>query len=165
MLILRKIDSALSAVEGVILTVFLVAILLLSFTQVILREGFSSGIIWGDVLARHLVLWIGFLGASIAVSENRHINVEAIKRFLPAAVERYGAVLTDLFAAVVCGYLTSAAVSFLKSEIESDTVLFGPVKAWHGELIIPVGFALLSLHFAIRMILHFSPNLERGVRA
>ena len=92
----------------------------------------------------------------LAVSANRHINVEAIKRFIPAAVERYAGALTDLFAAVVCGYLTRAAIVFLTEEIASDSVLFGSVKAWHAQIIIPVGFGLLTLHFAIRMILHFS---------
>ena len=154
--ILRTIDAVLSRIEGFFLTILLVAILLLSFLQVILREAFSSGLIWGDVLARHMVLWIGFLGASMAVSANRHINVEAIKRFIPAAVERYAGALTDLFAAVVCGYLTRAAIVFLTEEIASDSVLFGSVKAWHAQIIIPVGFGLLTLHFAIRMILHFS---------
>jgi TRAP-type C4-dicarboxylate transport system permease small subunit len=156
MKILRTLDGVLSRIEGIILTFFLVAILVLAFFQVILREAFSSGLIWGDVLARHFVLWIGFLGASIAVSENRHINIEAIKRFIPVRVERYAGALTDLFAAAVCGYLASAALTFISQEFEAVTVLFGPVRAWHGQLIIPVGFTLLAIHFAIRMVLHFS---------
>ena len=38
---------------------------------------------WGDPIARLMVLWLTFLGASLITSENRHINIDFISSLLP----------------------------------------------------------------------------------
>ena len=40
--------------------------------QVVLRQVFGGGILWCDTLLRHLVLWVGFLGAARAAGQHPH---------------------------------------------------------------------------------------------
>ena len=53
--------------EG-ILTLLLVSMIILSFTQIVLRNLFETGLIWIDPLVRQMLLWITLAGAMVATS-------------------------------------------------------------------------------------------------
>ena len=152
--LLKRIDKALTRFEGYVLITLLFIMVVMAFLQVVLRNLFSSGILWADVFLRHLLLWLGFLGAAIATSENRHINIDAVRRFLSKRMRSAVEVLTDSFAAVVCFMLARASWTFVQGEITDHRVLFGDIPSWYAQVIIPVGFGLLVMHFAIRALLH-----------
>jgi TRAP-type C4-dicarboxylate transport system permease small subunit len=152
--VLKNIDKTLTKVEGYILITLLFVMVVMAFLQVALRNLFSSGILWADIFLRHLLLWLGFLGAAIATSENRHINIDAVRRFLSKRMRSAVEVLTDSFAAVICFMLAQASWTFVQGEIADRRVLFGDFPSWYAQVIIPVGFGLLVVHFAIRALLH-----------
>ena len=151
MKVLTAIDVALNRVEGALLVALLSVMVLLSFLQVVLRNVLGEGILWADVLLRHLVLWIAFLGASLAVSHQRHISIDALTRSMPARWQLVVRAGTNLFAAALCFILFDASRSFLVYEIEDGRILFFDIPEWYSQLIIPVGFALLSVHFLVRL--------------
>jgi len=92
-------------------------------------------------------LWIGFLGAAIATSEKRHINIDALRRFLPPRIRSAVDVITDLFAAIICYFLMIAARVSLSPKKRQDNDL-SEYPVWYAQIIIPVGFGLLVVHFA-----------------
>ncbi|MEX0602987.1 MAG: TRAP transporter small permease [Bacteroidota bacterium] len=151
MKVLLRIEEVLNKVEGVVLILLLSSMILLSFLQVILRNVFSEGILWADILLRHMVLWIGFLGAAIAASQRRHISIDAFTRFLSGRKKAVVHVVTNLFAVIICFLLFSAAKTFLGYEIEDGGILILGIPEWYSQLIIPIGFGLLTLHFALRL--------------
>lgn len=81
MKVLDLIDDFISRVEGWAIVILLSFTLLMAFSQVVLRNIFSTGFIWADILLRNLVLWIALLGASIATKERKHIAIDAVSRF------------------------------------------------------------------------------------
>lgn len=151
MRIITTIDAALNKVEGGLLVFFLSVMVLLSFLQVVMRNALGEGILWADVLLRHLVLWVAFLGASLAVSHQRHISIDALTRLMPARWQLVVRAGTNLFAAAMCFVLFDASRSFLEYEIEDGRILIFDIPEWYSQLIIPVGFALLAFHFLVRM--------------
>ncbi|MCI0708237.1 MAG: TRAP transporter small permease [Ignavibacteriae bacterium] len=153
MKLLQRVDALLNKVEGTLLVAFLAVMLIMAFLQVVLRNVFSFGFAWADILTRHFVLWIAFLGAALATSQERHISIDAFTRFLPERIKYISRVITNLFAAVICYYLMTAAIAFIQSEIEFSTILFDDIPAWYAQIIIPVGFGLLMFHFAVRVLL------------
>ena len=68
-----------------VITVLLIALVLLGCMQIVLRNFFHSGIIWADPLMRHLVLWLGCLGAALATTRVRHINIDVFSRLASRA--------------------------------------------------------------------------------
>ncbi len=150
MKLLTRLDASLNRVEGILLVVMLAVMVVMAFLQVVLRNFFSTGILWGDIFLRHLVLWMGFLGAALATSQERHIAIDAFTRFLSPRVKSAIRVLTNLFAAVVCGFLVQASITFVELERESGTLVYQDIPAWYVQLIIPGGFALLVFHFLVR---------------
>lgn len=147
---LRRLDEALFRFEGTLLVLFLSVMILLSFVQVVLRNAFSETLLWGEILLRHLVLWIGFIGAAMAASADRHINIDALTRFLTPRLKLATKILTNLFAALICFFLLRASLTFLGNEIEDGSVLYGDIPSWYSQIIIPGGFGLIMIHFLIR---------------
>ncbi len=135
------------------LIILLLAVMVnLAFLQVLLRNLFSTGILWADIFLRHLVLWLGFLGAAIATRSDRHIKMDVLNRVLPARFQPMVSLFTHSLSLAVCAVLARAGYTFLQFEIEDRTVLFASMPAWIFQLIIPLGFALIGLRFLLKAV-------------
>jgi TRAP-type C4-dicarboxylate transport system permease small subunit len=152
MKILKLIDGSLNRIEGILLIAMLSVMVLLAFAQVVLRNVFSAGFLWADILLRHFVLWIGFLGGALGVSHKRHINIDAFTHFMSPKVHSFFSIITNLFAAGVCVWLGIAAVRFLQAESSAHSFVYDTIPAWYAELIIPVGFGLFVFHFVVNAV-------------
>ena len=152
--LLKSIDKALTRAEEIVLITLLTVMVVMSFLQVVLRNVFSSGILWADILLRHILLWLGFLGAAIATSENRHINIDSVRRFLSPRIR--------LATAAICILLASAAWEFVQGEIADRRTVLEGIPSWYFQSIIPVGFGLLAIHFIIRAILRSRGQAPEG---
>ena len=146
---LKNIDHWIARLETVLLVTVLSIMVILAFLQVILRNLFAEGILWGDTFLRHLVLWVGFIGASLATREKKHINIDLFTRFARGKFKTYIIAMINLFAAIVCWFLTSAAWTFVMDEKSFGTILFNDIPAWYFQIIIPVGFLLMTFRFLV----------------
>jgi len=156
---LRRIDAFFAKAEQVLIVIVLTAMLLLAFLQVLLRNAWDFGLPWVDILLRHLVLWLGIMGASLATRMNRHIRIEVLTRFLPARHQRLVERGVLLFAAAVSTFLGVAAVDLVRQEQGTGSMAFGPVPTWMLQLVLPVGFAIVAFRFGLQTIL---PNEPAG---
>jgi C4-dicarboxylate transporter DctQ subunit len=152
MKILTIINTWIARAETVILVLVLSIMVLLAFFQVVLRNFFDQGLLWGDIFLRHLVLWVGFLGASLATRDEKHISIDLFTRFLSKKWQPLSRVFTYLFSVVVCWYLAQAALTFVSYEITYKTIAFGDVPAWYLQIIIPIGFFMMMGRFFILAI-------------
>ena len=151
-------------VETALLVVFLSAMILLAFLQVLLRNFFGIGFLWADPLVRHLVIWVGFVGAAVATHEERHISIDALSRFFSPRWKAGAHALTSLFALVVCLFLADAAWVFLRDEkaLGSDFML--NVPTWVALIIIPAGYVVMAIHFAVKIVQHVGFLAGKGER-
>lgn len=150
--IISRIDKGLLNVENFMIIALLSVMVLMAFLQVILRNLFSMGILWADIFLRHLVLWVGFIGASLATRESKHINVDILSRLMSEAKQPYLRIFINLISVGVCLVLARAGYKFLSYEIQAGTTLFNDIPAWIFQLIIPVGFALIGFRFLLNII-------------
>jgi TRAP-type C4-dicarboxylate transport system permease small subunit len=138
---------------------FLFAIMVgLAFLQIVLRIFLDTGILWGDPLLRHLVLWVGLLGATMATKEGKHINIDVISRLLPDKGKVAIQALTDLF------LLVEASLKFIKGEFQAVSFGLLEVPIWTVGVIFPVAFGLIALRFAMRGIRNGAMALKGSTR-
>ena len=149
MRILKQIDRFLEQIEGHLIVFLLSLMIFLSFGQMLLRNLFDMGIIWGDTLLRQWVLWLGFIGASIAARNDKHISIEVFSNLSSHAWKRYIKVFTSIIAAIISGFLTWAAWSFMIFEKESESLLFLDIPVWIFQVILPYSFLVIALRFII----------------
>ncbi len=152
MKVLLFIDRWLARITGWLIVFILSVMILMAFGQVILRNFFHTGIEWGDVFLRHLVLWVGFLGAAIATGEGRHLKIEFINKLVSERHRKLMYIATNFFAAVVCYFLMSAAISFVQFEGESGSTLLLNISTTYFIVIIPIGYGIIAFRFAVRAL-------------
>src|SRR3954468_11588018 len=68
----------------VTIAVCLAAMVVLVFTNVVMRYVFNSGIPTSEELSRWLLVWLTFLGAIVALRQHAHLGVDSLVRALPA---------------------------------------------------------------------------------
>jgi TRAP-type C4-dicarboxylate transport system permease small subunit len=149
-------DDTLGRVEKFLVAAMLSIMILLAFLQIILRNVFSTGISWGDPLVRYLVLWVGFMGASLASKEEKHITIEVFSRWFSDLGSRYLKGIPHLVSAIICGLLTFAAWTFVQNEAQMGSTTFLEIPVWIPQIIIPITFALMTLRFGFRAFAKFA---------
>jgi TRAP-type C4-dicarboxylate transport system permease small subunit len=146
------VDKWLEKISGWMLVSLLGIMIVMAFSQVILRNFFDTGIEWGDIFLRHLVLWVGFFGAVIATGEGRHLRIEFVSKLVPQKIRKIFFIITSVFASIICYFLMQAAFTFVQSEMNSKSTLFLDLQTWYFIIIIPVGYAMLSFRFIVRAL-------------
>jgi C4-dicarboxylate transporter, DctQ subunit len=146
----ERVDEAIARVEQTLLVTFLSFMILTAFLQIVLRNFFNTGLNWGDSLLRNLVLWVGFIGATLATKEGRHINIDIVSRWLPSLGKDIVTFITHLFSFFISCLLTYATLKFIKNEIQMDNMTFLNIPAWIPEMILPMTFGLMTLRFGLR---------------
>jgi C4-dicarboxylate transporter DctQ subunit len=148
----ERVDEIMARVEQTFLVTFLGFMIGIAFLQILLRNFFSTGLDWGDSLVRNLVLWTGFIGATLATKEGKHINIDVVSRWLPSLGKNVVALITHLFSFFVCCGLTYAALKFIKNEVQMENITFLDIPAWIPEMILPITFGLMTFRFGLRSI-------------
>jgi TRAP-type C4-dicarboxylate transport system permease small subunit len=144
------VEEGLRRAESLIAIAGLLLLLLLSLAEIMARNFFHTAVPGAEVLDRYLVLWVSFLGAALAVHE-RHIRIDVVAPWLPAAGRRRLERPVFLFCAAVCGALGWAALRLWHEEW-----IYAPAGGrWITALggVIPLGFLLLTLHYGLRFLI------------
>lgn len=149
---LEALNNWIARIETGIIVIILTVMILLAFLQVILRNLFDQGLLWGDILLRHLVLWIGFIGASLATRDEKHISIDLFSRFLNPRGKNIAGLVTNLFSIFISYLLTDASWSFVMDEKMVGTTIFNDIPAWYFQIIIPIGFGLITFRFLVLAI-------------
>jgi TRAP-type C4-dicarboxylate transport system permease small subunit len=152
----KQVQAFLYRIENGILVVLLLSMLAMAVLQIVLRNLFESGIIWGDILVRILLLWVGLAGAMVASRRGNHINIDILSRYLP---ERAGSIVksaVEFFTAAVCSVAAFYTLKFVKIEFEDGGMAFAQVPIWVCEAIIPIAFIVIALRYFMLSIITFS---------
>ncbi|MEZ4287048.1 MAG: TRAP transporter small permease subunit [Polyangiales bacterium] len=71
---------------------------------------FPYGYSWSKELSLILLLWVGFLGASVCAHEGKHIQMEALQRVVPKRIQPFVHAAGFLFTAAFCGFASDGSV-------------------------------------------------------
>ena len=148
---LKSITRFLNRCEDGLLACLLSAMLILACVQILVRNLFKSGIIWGDPAIRAMVLWIALIGAMAAVRLHKHIAIGILYQRLPQAFKRPVDGVLNLFAAAVCGIVTYFSLKFVHLEYIDGLTAFGRVPVWALESIIPLAFGIMTLRYVLML--------------
>lgn len=144
---MRKLLTLGRWLEDSLLVVLLAGMIGLASTQIILRNGFDTGLIWADELLRILVLWVAMAGAMLASRMDRHLRIDVLARLMPIRPRLAVSALVDLATAAVTLIIAWHAGRFVAAAREYEDLLLGDWPAWWFQLILPVGFAVIGLRY------------------
>src|SRR5215475_5642764 len=92
----EAIDLSGTTFEAWIALLFFWALGLTVFYQFFTRYVLNDSAAWTEEIARYLLITVVFVGATIGVAKNNHIQVDFFYRFLPAPVARVLAICVDV---------------------------------------------------------------------
>lgn len=144
----------LRSLESGLLVLVLAVMILASFSQILLRNVFDSGVAWIGPMLRHLVLWIALLGAMLASRSANHLAVDVVNHFLSGRLKSTVKALTCAFTSLVCLALAWASILFVRDEMEFGMKAFAGIDSWIPELILPLGFSVMGVRYLLFTLRH-----------
>lgn len=145
----QRLHDSLLTLERLLLAFSLLAMLGIAIAQILLRNVFGSGFIWGDAAVRLLVLWTALLGAMQAAHYNEHIRIDALLSLFKQKQKRRIGQLTFLVGALICFLAAWVSADFVMQEYQYDAVAFGNLPSWLCAIIIPIAFVIIGLRFLL----------------
>jgi len=130
------------ATQGAVL-VLVGSLVVVIWISVFTRYVMNDPIDWGEQVAKYLMIWAAFLGASLGIRDGSHIAVNVLVERLPQAVQKVCAmlvlVLTSAFLLLCLYYGTQFAI---KVSSHTDPLVGEMSMAWPYAAI-PTGCALM----------------------
>jgi len=160
--VLQKINAALSWSEWTFIGGAMAFMSLLLFVNVILRYVLLQPIAWAEEVALYLVVWVVFIGGSVAVRTRGHIAIDLLPLILPPSARRWLAVavqvVTISFLAAFFWYSLQHTLR-VRSIDQLTPILQAPM--WLTYLAMPVGTFLMglrTLQVLMKTLDHEAPN-------
>lgn len=145
---LQRLDHALCRGEEIFIAALLASASVILFVNVVARYVFNTGLVWAEELVRYQIIWLVFIGGSVAARKGIHIGVGALLHVLPEALARAVRIAVWLFCMAFCAVLV-----WYGAELVTQTKMFGQKTSamqapfWIVQLAIPVGAGLMLLRF------------------
>lgn len=139
-------DRLLSRAEEVFVGAAIAFSAALLFANVILRYWFLAPISWAEELSLYLVVWMVFVGASIATRTRGHIAIDLLALALSPASRRrlsVGVGLLVLIFLVLFAYYSAGHTLRIRDSGQLTPVMLAPM--WLAYLAMPAGAALMFL--------------------
>ena len=147
----RRVSRWVDRIERAILAVLVTGMVGLAALQILLRNAWHTGLNWAEPLLGMALLWLTMLGALAAAGLGRHLAIDLAAALMPRRGSVWLARATSLFAAIVCGLLAWAAGRYVGFQREMDITLLLGAPVWKYYLVIPAGFWLMAIRFAVRV--------------
>lgn len=132
------------------LGILMAAIVSLVFTQVVIRYALDITPAWIEEMSRFLMIWIGYIGASLMFRKSGHISVTVFRNFLPYKprlsmlfLDRI--ILTGSFAVLIYYSMKLALRYLVRTAVTMDIPMF------YIYMLFPISFAFMFF-FAIEDI-------------
>ena len=149
---------ALGAVEKAVSTIaaiFMFAIMMIVFSDVIMRYAFNRPFSWAyDLISLYLMAGVFFLILSEAYASHAHVSVDILQQRFPPAMIRVTEIVTCLvgisvFSLIAYLGLLRAVDSFRSSDVMAGAI---PWPMWPSIGLVPFGAGLITLRLALHLI-------------
>lgn len=153
--LILKIEAKLASFEENLLCIIMFIMILFSIIQIVLRNIFNSALVDADMFIRSLVLWLGFLGANLAVRRNKHINIDLFSKIITnQKIVKYRFMILNVFSFFISLFLFYLSIEYFRLELENNMNAFYGVKTYYVFMIIPFSFLIMAFRFCLQIFLN-----------
>ena len=117
------------------------------FLQITLKY-FPDGYSWSKEISLIMLLWVGFLGASVCAHEGKHIQVGALKKVVPPSLSRWTDAIGYLATASFCAFLALLGYVYAKEALQLEGRFEQTnIPDWVATIAVPAAFAMTMLRY------------------
>jgi len=109
---------------------------------------FPDGYSWSKELSLIMLLWVGFLGASVCAHEGKHIQVGALKQVVPPSMSRWVEALGFLVTAGFCFFMAWLGYDYAREAITLEGRFEQTnIPDWVATIAVPAAFAMTTIRY------------------
>jgi len=109
---------------------------------------FPDGYSWSKELSLIMLLWVGFLGASVCAHEGKHIQVGALKRVIPPSMSRWTEAIGYLATAAFCFFMAALGYVYAKEALQLEGRFEQTnIPDWVATIAVPAAFAMTTIRY------------------
>lgn len=127
------------------------SIVVIMFVNIVLRYVTGEGMVWTyEICQMFIILWITFLGSSVAVLNRDHIRVEALDNILPPKIYWFIDFIRNLLTAGFLVFFIFSSFLMIRTSTDYTDLLRVPRKLVYVPLL--VGAVLMFVFVGYRVI-------------
>ncbi len=151
-------EKALDRWTGYAVAALVACMVVVILASVFTRYVMNDPIGWGEQVAKYLMIWAAFLGASLGVKEGAHIAVNVLVDLLPRMLQKVCAVVGTVMTATFLLITAYQGIRFaMKVSMHTDPMVWEMSLAW-AYAAIPTGAVLMLVQLAILVRTHGITN-------
>lgn len=113
--------------------------------QVLFRYVLNQSLFWSEELARYLLVWLSFLGASVAYRRKAHPGIDILQAKMPNALQKISTITVHLASITLFAVMIFFGYRFAYFvRLQISPALYLP--KWIIFSIIPISGCILTLH-------------------
>lgn len=152
----KKLDGILTGLEERLIYLLMASMLVIVFLAVLNRFLIQLPMSWSEEVARYLMIWAAFVGASLGVKNSVHISVDALVHAIPPAAQRMVTQLGNVVSFAFCAWFFYIGAEFIGRLMDAGQLspaLRMPI--YYAYAAVPCGFALMSVRYLINFVYFF----------
>lgn len=152
-----KVLGTIEKIASTIAAAFMFAIMMIVFSDVIMRYAFNKPFSWAyDLISMYLMAGVFFLVLSEAYTSRAHVSVDILQQKFSPAMVRLSEIVTCIIGIIVFSLI--AYLGFLRAvdSYQSADVMAGaiPWPMWPSIGLVPFGAGLITIRLAVHLIAH-----------
>ncbi len=137
-----------------LVVVFMVAMVVMVFGNVVLRYFFNSGISVSDEMSRYCFIWLTYVGAMVAMREGGHLGVDTLIKHLPVLGKKVCLFLSESLMLFVNGLFLLGTYKMHDLQVTNVSVVVGISMIWVYGIgyVVAVVMGLINLKVLFRLL-------------
>lgn len=155
---LRTFDRVQTRIEEMLLLALLGSMLLVVFLGVINRFVINLPMSWSEELARYLMIWAAFVGASLGVKHATHITVDSLVSIFSNKARGHISLVVNVACCIFCMWIFYIGFVFMEKLMMTGQVspaMRAPI--YYAYIAVPLGFLMMGSRYLINLIIHLEP--------
>ncbi len=154
---IRKAGKLFNDFEYVALIIALAVMVIVIFSQVVMRYVFNNSLSWSEEFARYLFVWFSWMGVSAGVKDKEHLKVDILitsleKRGLLKTKEIFN-ILVSLIWLITTLIVTYYGFQLVERQMSMNVVTPAMrMPVWIGYLSVPACSAVVGVRLVAKII-------------
>lgn len=146
--VIDRFERVFLAANRLLLIALLAAMSVIVFANVCLRYLTTESIVWGEEVARHMMIWLTFVGAGLVLRHGGHVAIDNLQDAIPRSAARLIRALITIALVAFAGAMIWYGHIYVERTMFQTTsatqIPFGYIY-----LAMPIGFGLIVVHMLL----------------
>lgn len=145
---MKKLLNIIDKAEEILISIMMVIITVITFGNVVSRKFLHMSWAFTEEITVNLLVWIVFLGASVAAKYNAHLGLSILVDILPKRISKILSLISIIAVIIFLGILCYEGINTVKVQIglKQMTPALGWPQ-WLFSLSVPAGSFIILIRF------------------